>query len=90
MAGDHTLQSRARPTPGLQWAPHEHTEYQGHRRQHAGQPLQRKTSPMGLRGGSKRADLDVELLDLRDYPLPFFEEAIPPGWPRTAMTTRRS
>ena len=26
-----------------------------------------------------RADLDVELLDLRDYPLPFFEEAMPPG-----------
>src|SRR4051812_5223781 len=24
----------------------------------------------------KRADLDVELLDLRDYPLPFFEEAL--------------
>ena len=28
---------------------------------------------------TKRADLDVELLDLRDYPLPFFEEAMPPG-----------
>src|SRR5678815_338016 len=27
----------------------------------------------------KRADLDVELLDLRDYPMPFFEEALPPG-----------
>ena len=27
----------------------------------------------------KRADLDVELLDLRDYPLPFFEEGLPPG-----------
>jgi NAD(P)H-dependent FMN reductase len=27
----------------------------------------------------KRKDLDVELLDLRDYPLPFFEQAIPPG-----------
>jgi len=26
-----------------------------------------------------RPDLDVELLDLRDYPLPFFEEALPPG-----------
>jgi NAD(P)H-dependent FMN reductase len=26
-----------------------------------------------------RTDLDVELLDLRDYPLPFFEEAMPPG-----------
>lgn len=26
----------------------------------------------------QRADLDVELLDLRDYPLPFFEEALPP------------
>ena len=27
----------------------------------------------------KRASIDVELLDLRDYPMPFFEEAIPPG-----------
>jgi NAD(P)H-dependent FMN reductase len=27
----------------------------------------------------QRANLSVELLDLRDYPLPFFEEALPPG-----------
>jgi NAD(P)H-dependent FMN reductase len=27
----------------------------------------------------QREALDVELLDLRDYPLPFFEEAVPPG-----------
>ena len=27
----------------------------------------------------KRTNLDVELLDLRDYPLPFFEEGMPPG-----------
>ena len=27
-----------------------------------------------------RADLDVEKLDLRDYPLPFFEEPLPPGF----------
>lgn len=27
----------------------------------------------------QRANLDVELLDLRDYPLPFFDEALPPG-----------
>jgi NAD(P)H-dependent FMN reductase len=26
-----------------------------------------------------RPDLEVELLDLRDYPLPFFEEPFPPG-----------
>jgi NAD(P)H-dependent FMN reductase len=26
----------------------------------------------------KRTDLEVEKLDLRDYPLPFFEEALPP------------
>lgn len=29
-----------------------------------------------------RPELAVELLDLRDYPLPFFEEAIPPGLAR--------
>jgi NAD(P)H-dependent FMN reductase len=28
----------------------------------------------------QRPDLDVELLDLRDYALPFFEEAFPPGY----------
>ena len=27
----------------------------------------------------KRSDLDVELVDLRDYPMPFFNEAMPPG-----------
>jgi NAD(P)H-dependent FMN reductase len=32
----------------------------------------------------KRADLDVELLDLRDYPLPFFEEPLPPGLAKDA------
>jgi len=27
-----------------------------------------------------RGDLDVEVLDLRDYPMPLFNEAISPGW----------
>jgi len=27
-----------------------------------------------------RGDIDVELVDLRDFPLPFFEEAASPGW----------
>ena len=35
---------------------------------------------------SQRADLDVELLDLRDYPLPFFEEALPPGLAKDSYT----
>lgn len=34
----------------------------------------------------KRSDLDVELVDLRDYPLPFFEEALPPGAARDNYT----
>ena len=34
----------------------------------------------------KREDLDVELLDLRDYPLPFFEEAMPPGLAKDGYT----
>jgi NAD(P)H-dependent FMN reductase len=29
---------------------------------------------------SARGDWDVEILDLRDYPLPLFNEAISPGW----------
>jgi NAD(P)H-dependent FMN reductase len=32
---------------------------------------------LGIANG--RADLSVELVDLRDYPLPYFEEALPPG-----------
>ena len=34
----------------------------------------------------KRADLDVERLDLRDYPLPLFEEAMPPGMAKDGYT----
>ena len=34
----------------------------------------------------KRSDLDVELLDLRDYPLPFFEEGMPPGMAKDGYT----
>ena len=34
----------------------------------------------------KRTDLEVELLDLRDYPLPFFEEAMPPGMAKDGYT----
>jgi NAD(P)H-dependent FMN reductase len=34
----------------------------------------------------QRADLDVELLDLRDYPLPFFEEGMPPGMAKDGYT----
>ncbi len=29
---------------------------------------------------AQRGDLDVELVDLRDYPLPFFEEDMSPAW----------
>ena len=35
-------------------------------------------------------DLDVELLDLRDYPLPFFEEAMPPGMAKDGYTNPTS
>ncbi len=38
-----------------------------------------KTSQWILEGAKKRPDFEVELLDLRDYALPFFEEAMPPG-----------
>jgi NAD(P)H-dependent FMN reductase len=38
-----------------------------------------KTSQWILAEAKKRSDIEVELLDLRDYPLPFFEEAMPPG-----------
>lgn len=33
-----------------------------------------------------RPELDVELLDLRDFPLPFFEEAMPPGLAKDSYT----
>jgi NAD(P)H-dependent FMN reductase len=34
----------------------------------------------------QRAELDIERLDLRDYPLPFFEEAMPPGMAKDGYT----
>lgn len=34
----------------------------------------------------QRSELDVELLDLRNYELPFFEEAMPPGLARDGYT----
>jgi NAD(P)H-dependent FMN reductase len=34
----------------------------------------------------QRPELDVELLDLRDYPLPFFEEPFPPAFARDNYT----
>src|SRR5688572_33402500 len=33
-----------------------------------------------------RADMNVELVDLRDYPLPFFEEPLPPGFAKDNYT----
>ena len=33
-----------------------------------------------LKQASARGDIDVELIDLRDYALPFFEEAVSPMW----------
>jgi NAD(P)H-dependent FMN reductase len=33
-----------------------------------------------------RPELDVERLDLRDYPLPFFEEPLPPGFAKDNYT----
>jgi NAD(P)H-dependent FMN reductase len=34
----------------------------------------------------QRPELHVEMLDLRDYPLPFFEEAMPPGMAKDGYT----
>src|SRR5918999_1974173 len=33
-----------------------------------------------------RQELNVELLDLRDYPMPFFEEPMPPGLAKDSYT----
>jgi NAD(P)H-dependent FMN reductase len=35
---------------------------------------------------SARPEIDLERLDLRDYPLPFFEEPLPPGFARDNYT----
>ena len=34
----------------------------------------------------KRADIDAEVLDLRDYPMPFFNEAETPGYKKAPYT----
>ncbi|MCT8998424.1 NADPH-dependent FMN reductase [Chelativorans intermedius] len=38
----------------------------------------------------KRVDLDVELVDLRDYPMPFFEDAVPPAYGSSENSQVRS
>ncbi|HEX5109009.1 MAG TPA: NAD(P)H-dependent oxidoreductase, partial [Vicinamibacterales bacterium] len=38
-----------------------------------------KPASVIFEAAQKREELDVELIDLRDYPLPFFEEPAPPG-----------
>jgi NAD(P)H-dependent FMN reductase len=45
-----------------------------------------KASAWMLGLARQRPDLDVELLDLRDYPLPFFEEPLPPGLAKDEYT----
>jgi len=37
----------------------------------------------------KRTDMEVELIDLRDYPMPFFEEAASPAWGTPANEVAR-
>lgn len=39
-----------------------------------------------LEKARQRPDLNVELLDLRDYPMPFFEEPMPPGLAKDGYT----
>jgi NAD(P)H-dependent FMN reductase len=39
-----------------------------------------------LSRAAERPDLSTELLDLRDYPLPFFEEPFPPAYARDNYT----
>ena len=40
--------------------------------------------------GNQRSDLSFEVLDLRDYPLPFFDEAAPPAYaaPKNEVAVR--
>jgi len=45
-----------------------------------------KTSQWILDEAKKRPAFEVELLDVRDYPLPFFEEALPPGLAKDSYT----
>ena len=32
----------------------------------------------------KREGIDARLLDLRDFPMPFFDDPVPPAWPGRA------
>jgi NAD(P)H-dependent FMN reductase len=38
---------------------------------------------------AKRRDFDVEMIDLRDYPMPFFEEAASPAYASPANEVAR-
>jgi NAD(P)H-dependent FMN reductase len=37
----------------------------------------------------KRGDVDARLLDLRDFPMPFFDQAMPPRCPDARLTRMR-
>jgi NAD(P)H-dependent FMN reductase len=39
-----------------------------------------------VEGAASRTDLRLEVLDLRDYPLPFFSEPAPPGYSGSVFT----
>jgi len=36
----------------------------------------------------KREGIETRLLDLRDFPMPFFEQPLPPAMPQPAIQTR--
>ena len=48
-------------------------------RQCPAQPLCRPSGEMDRRARRQSGKVDIELLDLKDYPLPFFEEAVSPA-----------
>jgi len=53
-----------------------------YRRQHAPGPIFLKNRRSGFYSTSrKREGIEARLLDLRDYPMPFFDQALPPAMP---------
>lgn len=61
-----------------------HDDHFSDRRQYAPGPFFRKAGAVDSSAARERETIEARLLDLRDHPMPFFDQAMPPaipGWP---------
>jgi hypothetical protein len=62
---------------------HGSAENCNHHQQHAADPFRREAGTVDYDVASQRSDMEIELIDLRDYPMPFFDEVASNAWAPT-------